>query len=204
VTNLRLPGQYDERLLGSLGLQGPYYNWNRWYLPGVGRYLEPDPIALRGKMNGFWAPDWYGYANQNPLRFTDPSGLSVWLCKRVADLPLNPGLKHHWLVTGPGPLEPVCKPRRAGGMGKCNGGVPGHGGADSPGVTQTCMNDHSGEDIGGPGVTCELVEDIDEQCVNAEIQSCHSLGTWEPWNQCQTAAADIIEKCRKHTNTCCE
>jgi len=40
VTNLRLPGQYDERLLGSLGLQGPYYNWNRWYLPGVGRYLE--------------------------------------------------------------------------------------------------------------------------------------------------------------------
>ncbi len=43
VTNLRLPGQYDERLLGSLGLQGPYYNWNRWYLPGVGRYLELDP-----------------------------------------------------------------------------------------------------------------------------------------------------------------
>jgi hypothetical protein len=29
VTSLRLPGQYDERLFGSLGLQGPYYNWNR-------------------------------------------------------------------------------------------------------------------------------------------------------------------------------
>jgi hypothetical protein len=25
VTNLRLPGQYDERLLASVGLQGPYY-----------------------------------------------------------------------------------------------------------------------------------------------------------------------------------
>jgi len=49
VTNLRLPGQYDERLLGSMGLQGPYYNWNRWYLPGVGRYLELDPLALTGR-----------------------------------------------------------------------------------------------------------------------------------------------------------
>ena len=46
VTNLRLPGQYDERLLSSLGLQGPYYNWNRWYLPGVGRYLELEPLNL--------------------------------------------------------------------------------------------------------------------------------------------------------------
>jgi RHS repeat-associated protein len=74
VTNLRLPGQYDERLLGSLGLQGPYYNWNRWYLPGVGRYLEPDPIALEGDLNTDFGVDWYGYANQNPLRYTDPTG----------------------------------------------------------------------------------------------------------------------------------
>ncbi len=75
VTNLRLPGQYDERLLGSLGLQGPYYNWNRWYLPGVGRYLEPDPVAMSGLFNTRYGVDWYGYANQNPLRWTDPLGL---------------------------------------------------------------------------------------------------------------------------------
>ncbi len=75
MTNLRLPGQYDERLLGSLGFQGPYYNWNRWYLPGVGRYLQPDPVALRGAANGPYGPDWFGYANGNPLRFTDPMGL---------------------------------------------------------------------------------------------------------------------------------
>jgi RHS repeat-associated protein len=74
VTNLRLPGQYDERLLGSLGLQGPYYNWNRWYLPGVGRYLEPDPIAMAGGFNGEFGPDWYGYANANPLRYSDATG----------------------------------------------------------------------------------------------------------------------------------
>ena len=80
VTNLRLPGQYDERLLGSLGLQGPYYNWNRWYLPGAGRYLELDPIALRGGMNGIYSPDWYNYALGNPLTYTDPAGLCVDAC----------------------------------------------------------------------------------------------------------------------------
>jgi RHS repeat-associated protein len=75
VTNLRLPGQYDERLLASVGLQGPYYNWNRWYLPSVGRYLELDPIAKAGGFNGFYGPNWYGYAEGNPLTYIDPLGL---------------------------------------------------------------------------------------------------------------------------------
>jgi RHS repeat-associated protein len=74
VTNLRLPGQYDERLLGSVGLQGPYYNWNRWYLPGVGRYLELDPVAARGDFNGDFGPDWYNYGSSNPLSHIDPTG----------------------------------------------------------------------------------------------------------------------------------
>jgi len=74
VTNLRLPGQYDERLLASVGLQGPYYNWNRWYLPGVGKYLELDPIALEGGFNRSFTPDWYGYAEANPTRYVDPDG----------------------------------------------------------------------------------------------------------------------------------
>jgi RHS repeat-associated protein len=74
VTNLRLPGQYDERLLGALGLQGPYQNWNRWYLPMAGRYLELDPIALGGGFNAEARPDWYGYVEGSPLSNTDPDG----------------------------------------------------------------------------------------------------------------------------------
>ena len=77
VTNLRLPGQYDERLLASLGLQGPYYNWNRWYLPGAGRYLELDPIALRGRFNARYGVEWYPYAAGSPSRFGDISGLRI-------------------------------------------------------------------------------------------------------------------------------
>jgi RHS repeat-associated protein len=80
VTNLRLPGQYDERMLGILGLQGPYYNWNRWYLPGVGRYLELDPLALQGRANGAYGPDWSNYANGNPLTYTDRMGLYGTKC----------------------------------------------------------------------------------------------------------------------------
>jgi RHS repeat-associated protein len=75
LTNLRLPGQYDERLLGSVGLQGPYYNWNRWYLPGVGRYLELDPLALQGGFNTAYGVDWYGYGLQNPMKYWDPWGM---------------------------------------------------------------------------------------------------------------------------------
>jgi len=80
ATNLRLPGQYDERLLAAAGIQGPYYNWNRWYLPSMGRYMELDPIAVAGGFNGRYGPDWYGYAEGNPLRYTDPTGrIAPWL-----------------------------------------------------------------------------------------------------------------------------
>ncbi len=101
VPNLRLPGQYDERLLGSVGLQGPYYNWNRWYLPGVGRYLELDPVALAGGFNGGFGPEWYGYANQNPMRWTDSTGLYAEVCCRAVKGPLGTfGAKHCYLRTG--------------------------------------------------------------------------------------------------------
>ena len=81
VTNLRLPGQYDERLFqqAGLNLQGPYYNQARWYLPGVGRYLEPDPIARTGAFNGLYGPDWYSYGNGNPLRYSDRTGSDIWI-----------------------------------------------------------------------------------------------------------------------------
>lgn len=61
--SLRLPGQEFE--LDS----GFYQNGFRDYAPGLGRYLESDPLGLFGGRNT------YAYANSNPLRFTDPLGL---------------------------------------------------------------------------------------------------------------------------------
>jgi len=122
----------------------------------VGRWTVRDPLRF-----GSGTTNLYGYSMLNPIMFSDPSGLAVYICKRVADLPGNSvfGFTHQWIVTGGG----------AAGMGACGQGVPGHGQSDSPYSTQTCINDHSNEDMNGPGVQCELIEDVDENCVNAEI-----------------------------------
>jgi len=62
--NLRLPGQYFDRETGL------HYNYFRDYDPGTGRYVESDPIGLAGGLN------LYGYANQNPLGYSDRLGLA--------------------------------------------------------------------------------------------------------------------------------
>ena len=58
---------------------GLHYNYNRYYDPSTGRYLTPDPIGLEKTENNLFI-----YSKNNPIRFSDPSGLSVSLCKRQA------------------------------------------------------------------------------------------------------------------------
>lgn len=63
IQPLRRPGQYDDPETGF------YDNWFRPYDPTTGRYIQSDPIGLRGGLST------YGYAYQNPLIYVDPLGL---------------------------------------------------------------------------------------------------------------------------------
>jgi RHS repeat-associated protein len=65
VYNLGFPGQY---YLPETGL---YYNQYRTYDPQTGRYIESDPVGLRGG-----SASTYAYALDNPISLADPKGLS--------------------------------------------------------------------------------------------------------------------------------
>ena len=65
--NMRFPGQYFDQETGFA------YNSARDYEASTGRYLESDPIGLRGAINS------YSYTGANPLRFSDPSSRALRL-----------------------------------------------------------------------------------------------------------------------------
>lgn len=77
------PHQYTGRENDGTGV---YYYRARYYNPQLQRFISSDPIGLEGGLNT------YTYVLNNPLRFTDPSGLVV--CPPdsfIVDDPRSPG-----------------------------------------------------------------------------------------------------------------
>jgi RHS repeat-associated protein len=65
-TILRLPGQWVE------DNSALYYNVNRWYASGMGRYTQPDPLGLEAGVNV------YLYGVDDPTKNVDPLGLRTF------------------------------------------------------------------------------------------------------------------------------
>ena len=61
TTNLRAAGQYADAETGL------YYNIQRYFDPGMGRFTTPDPIGLAGGLNSFTLP-------KNVVNWIDPLG----------------------------------------------------------------------------------------------------------------------------------
>jgi RHS repeat-associated protein len=78
--NQRFPGQLFD---AESGLS---QNWNREYNARTGRYVQSDPIGLKGGINT------YGYTEGNPVANTDPYGLYT----EIIQWGQSPGLSGSW------------------------------------------------------------------------------------------------------------
>ena len=152
----------------------------RDYSSNLGRWTTKDPIDFAGG-----SVNLYTYVGNNPVNFTDPSGLKVYLCSRPADLPWPASLfDHYWIKTD----------TYEAGLGATPGKIPGQGSPDLP-FTPTQTVDHTGQS-NEPGSKCTEVPDVNESCVDNKIKPGQPEGSWMPLNTCEDFTMRSLMGCR--------
>jgi RHS repeat-associated protein len=168
--NLRFPGQiYDIE-------SGTSDNGWRTYDANLGGYpTQADPIGFAG---GSWSL--HDYANSDPIGKTDPLGLAVNICCRPAQI-AGGLINHCWIKTD----------TKAAGMGS-NPNIPPGQEYEGYGMPVQITN-HSND----KPTECTKMNNVNEQCVNDELQLGKPLGRFlPPVNQCQSFSYGVVNKCR--------
>lgn len=144
-----------------------------------GSYKAGDYVSLEA--NGTFSP----VANAGNIAavtvYDEPE--MVYLCSRPADIPFNSifGLPHNWLRTS----------QKEAGAGPDYGGVPGHGGVDSPYISKMTMNDHTGESRLSTA-SCTPIPEANVDIVNSRLNIGQPLGRFSTWNNCWTVSHQIL------------
>ncbi|MBJ7313001.1 RHS repeat domain-containing protein [Rugamonas sp. CCM 8940] len=183
--NLRFPGQlYDKET-------NLHYNYFRDYDPQTGRYMQSDPIGLKGGINT------YTYADAAPIVKSDPMGLATYMCTqplhalgalgRFAYSPDSNPLFHQFI----GIIRPD------GSI--ITGGQDRTGGPWSPGTPS------KGDGTAESGAECKKAEDDNEcieKCLMGKFASSRPLyalmlsGLTNNGQNCQDWAKDTLAQCQ--------
>jgi RHS repeat-associated protein len=165
---LRFPGQYYDAEVGT------NYNYFRDYDATIGRYIESDPVGLRGGLNT------YAYVKSSPLNGVDPFGLAK-MCCRLVDFPLarRAGYHHCWVVADDGTkygLYPELE----------------HG--ENVGVKRTGDD----RDKGGECFDCPDVDCINQNTCLRQAYNAYPKGLWYPLGpNSNTFAGTLARGCCK-------
>ena len=185
------PFQYTAREFDSE--TGLYYDRARYYNPTQGRFLSEDPIGFGG------GNDFYPYADNNPVAYSDPFGLQACSYPDILVHPCMPPLYGPPVdptapPPPPAPTVPGWWPGTGPGSGSDTGSAGSSSGSSSSSSSSSGVGPSPGPGPGpAPGGSCSTKK-TRKECTdrrNRELDFCNEQYSGYP---------NLLRKCRARAN----